>query len=143
MKKELLPNIVAADFVAKMVRRNPHVFAGVDVADVDEHPLTGFLAFDGGHLRKGLLLAVDEINRTGGIKALGGGRFEGLGGEPEGQPAGAGTEGERLHAAGKLTDLPGIGQSTGKVIAQALDGAVPERRGVLRRPVEVGDRGGT
>jgi XTP/dITP diphosphohydrolase len=27
---------VAADFVAKMVRRNPHVFAGVDVADVDE-----------------------------------------------------------------------------------------------------------
>jgi XTP/dITP diphosphohydrolase len=27
---------VAADFVAKMIRRNPHVFAGVDVADVDE-----------------------------------------------------------------------------------------------------------
>jgi XTP/dITP diphosphohydrolase len=27
---------VAADFVAKMVRRNPHVFAGVAVADVDE-----------------------------------------------------------------------------------------------------------
>jgi NTP pyrophosphatase (non-canonical NTP hydrolase) len=27
---------VAADFVAKMVRRNPHVFAGVEVADVDE-----------------------------------------------------------------------------------------------------------
>jgi putative hydrolase len=33
---------------------------------------------------------------------------------------------ERLHAAGKLTDLPGIGPSTGKVIAQALDGAVPD-----------------
>jgi XTP/dITP diphosphohydrolase len=27
---------VAADFVAKMIRRNPHVFAGVKVADVDE-----------------------------------------------------------------------------------------------------------
>jgi XTP/dITP diphosphohydrolase len=27
---------VAADFVAKMIRRNPHVFAGVEVADVDE-----------------------------------------------------------------------------------------------------------
>jgi XTP/dITP diphosphohydrolase len=27
---------VAADFVAKMVRRNPHVFAGAEVADVDE-----------------------------------------------------------------------------------------------------------
>ena len=33
---------------------------------------------------------------------------------------------ERLHAAGKLTDLPGIGPSTGKVIAQALDGVVPD-----------------
>ena len=33
---------------------------------------------------------------------------------------------ERLHAAGKLTDLPGIGPSTGGVIAQALDGQVPD-----------------
>lgn len=27
---------VAADFVAKMIRRNPHVFGGVEVADMDE-----------------------------------------------------------------------------------------------------------
>ena len=33
---------------------------------------------------------------------------------------------ERLHAAGKVTDLPGIGPSTGGVIAQALDGEVPD-----------------
>ena len=33
---------------------------------------------------------------------------------------------ERLHAAGKLTDLPGIGPSTGGVIAQALAGEVPD-----------------
>ena len=32
---------------------------------------------------------------------------------------------ERLHAAGKLTDLPGIGPSTGKVIAEALAGEAP------------------
>jgi putative hydrolase len=31
----------------------------------------------------------------------------------------------RLHAAGKLTDLAGIGATTGKVIAEALDGEVP------------------
>ena len=31
----------------------------------------------------------------------------------------------RLHAAGKLTDLAGIGQTTAKVIAEALDGGVP------------------
>ncbi len=33
---------------------------------------------------------------------------------------------ERLHAAGKLTDLPGIGATTGRVVAQALDGEVPD-----------------
>jgi len=32
----------------------------------------------------------------------------------------------RRHAEGTLTDLPGIGQSTGKVIAEALDGEVPD-----------------
>ncbi len=32
---------------------------------------------------------------------------------------------ERLHRAGKLTDLPGIGATTGTVIAEALDGEVP------------------
>jgi putative hydrolase len=32
---------------------------------------------------------------------------------------------ERLHAAGKLTDLPGIGPTTARVIAEALDGEVP------------------
>jgi putative hydrolase len=31
----------------------------------------------------------------------------------------------RLHAAGKLTDLAGIGPTTAKVIAEALDGGVP------------------
>jgi putative hydrolase len=31
----------------------------------------------------------------------------------------------RLHAAGKLTDLAGIGPTTGTVIAEALDGQVP------------------
>jgi putative hydrolase len=31
----------------------------------------------------------------------------------------------RLHAAGKLTDLPGIGPTTAKVITEALDGEVP------------------
>jgi putative hydrolase len=31
----------------------------------------------------------------------------------------------RLHAAGKLTDLAGIGPTTAKVVAEALDGGVP------------------
>jgi putative hydrolase len=31
----------------------------------------------------------------------------------------------RLHAAGKLTDLPGVGPTTAKVITESLDGEVP------------------
>ena len=31
----------------------------------------------------------------------------------------------RLHAAGKLTDLPGVGPTTARVITEALDGEVP------------------
>jgi putative hydrolase len=33
----------------------------------------------------------------------------------------------RLHVAGRLTDLPAIGEATGTVAAQALDGMVPPR----------------
>ena len=33
---------------------------------------------------------------------------------------------QQLHAEGRLKDLPGIGDSTGGVIAEALDGKVPE-----------------
>jgi putative hydrolase len=33
---------------------------------------------------------------------------------------------ERLHAAGKLTELAGIGATTARVIAQALDGGMPD-----------------
>jgi putative hydrolase len=33
----------------------------------------------------------------------------------------------RLHKAGRLTSLPGVGDSTARAIAQALDGEVPDR----------------
>ncbi|MEO9223573.1 MAG: PHP domain-containing protein, partial [Acidimicrobiales bacterium] len=46
----------------------------------------------------------------------------------------------KLHAAGKLTDLPGIGASTAKVIAQSMDGRTPERITELEPVTEV-DRG--
>jgi len=66
------------------------------------HPLTGFLAFDGGQLRKGMLMAVDEINKAGGIKALGGAKLELLDGDSEGKPEVAITQMERFNSAGCL-----------------------------------------
>ncbi|MEJ7583653.1 MAG: hypothetical protein WKF43_06065 [Acidimicrobiales bacterium] len=41
------------------------------------------------------------------------------------------------HAAGKLKELPGIGDSTAKVIAEALDGQVPARVVELEASTEI------
>lgn len=47
-----------------------------------------------------------------------------------------------LHAAGKLTDLAGIGASTGGVIAAALDGKVPNKLIDLERSTRLPVEGG-
>jgi len=44
---------------------------------------------------------------------------------------------DRLHGAGKLGELAGVGDSTGRVIAQALDGQVPDRLAELEATTEV------
>ncbi len=80
------------------------------------HPLTGFLAFDGGQLRNGLLLGADEINGSGGIKSLGGAKVEILDGDSEGKPEVAITEMERFNAAGCLAVL-GCYQSAVTLVA--------------------------
>src|SRR5471030_1341437 len=36
------------------------------------HPLTGFVGFNGSQLRLGSLMAVEDINKAGGIKSMGG-----------------------------------------------------------------------
>jgi putative hydrolase len=48
---------------------------------------------------------------------------------------------ERLHRAGELLDQPGIGKSTGKVIALALDGGIDEHLAELEREtaIDVGE----
>lgn len=40
------------------------------------HPVTGALAFSGQQCREGALMAIDDINKAGGIKALGGAKIE-------------------------------------------------------------------
>lgn len=47
-----------------------------------------------------------------------------------------------LHAAGKLKSLPGIGDSTAKVISQALDGKVPDRLAALETSTVIEAREG-
>ncbi|MSQ50140.1 MAG: ABC transporter substrate-binding protein [Betaproteobacteria bacterium] len=50
------------------------------------HPITGFLAYSGGQSRMGAMLAIDEINAAGGIKAMGGAKLEALLGDNQAKP---------------------------------------------------------
>ena len=49
---------------------------------------------------------------------------------------------ERLHAHGDLTDLPGIGPTTARVIAEALDGGVPSYLAELEATTTIPDGDG-
>jgi branched-chain amino acid transport system substrate-binding protein len=69
------------------------------------HPLSGFLAFDGGLVANGLTLAVEEINAGGGIKALGGARLTLLGGDTQGKVEVGMAEAERLVREGVVALL--------------------------------------
>jgi branched-chain amino acid transport system substrate-binding protein len=60
------------------------------------HPLSGFLAFDGGLVANGLTLAIEEINADGGIKSLGGARLVLVGGDTQGKVEVGMAEAERL-----------------------------------------------
>ena len=47
------------------------------------HPVTGFVAYAGGQGRFGATMAVDDINKAGGIKAMGGAKLEPLLGDSQ------------------------------------------------------------
>ncbi|MBU2285671.1 MAG: ABC transporter substrate-binding protein, partial [Gammaproteobacteria bacterium] len=42
------------------------------------HPVTGALAYSGQQCRLGAQMAIDEINKAGGIKSMGGAKIEAL-----------------------------------------------------------------
>ena len=50
------------------------------------NPMTGFLAYSGAQCRLGAVLAIDEINAAGGIKAMGGAKLEPLLGDNQAKP---------------------------------------------------------
>ena len=64
------------------------------------HPVTGALAYSGGLSRLGAQIAVDEINRAGGIKSLGGAKIEPVLGDARSQPQIGVAEVEKMNEAG-------------------------------------------
>ncbi len=50
------------------------------------HPVTGFIAFSGNQCRQGGLMAIEDINKAGGILALGGAKIEPVLADSQGKP---------------------------------------------------------
>ena len=64
------------------------------------HPVTGALAYSGQQCREGALMAIEDINKTGGIKAMGGAKLEALLGDAQSQPQAGAAEVEKMNEAG-------------------------------------------
>jgi branched-chain amino acid transport system substrate-binding protein len=64
------------------------------------HPVTGALAFSGAQCREGALLAIEDINKAGGIKSLGGAKIEALLGDAQSTPQAGTAEVEKMNEAG-------------------------------------------
>ncbi len=64
------------------------------------HPVTGPLAFSGQQCREGALMAIEAINKAGGIKALGGAKLEPVIGDAQSRPATGAAEVEKMNQDG-------------------------------------------
>jgi branched-chain amino acid transport system substrate-binding protein len=64
------------------------------------HPVTGALAYSGAQCREGALMAIEDINKAGGIKSLGGARIEALLGDAQSTPQAGTAEVEKMNEAG-------------------------------------------
>ena len=64
------------------------------------HPVTGALAYSGQQCREGALMAIEDINKAGGIKSMGGAKLEALLGDAQSQPQAGTAEVEKMNEAG-------------------------------------------
>ncbi len=64
------------------------------------HPVTGALAFSGQQCREGALMAIEDINKAGGIKSMGGAKIEALLGDAQSTPQAGTAEVEKMNEAG-------------------------------------------
>ena len=64
------------------------------------HPVTGALAYSGQQCRLGALLAIEDINKAGGIKSLGGAPLEAMLGDAQSRPEAGSAEVEKMNEAG-------------------------------------------
>jgi branched-chain amino acid transport system substrate-binding protein len=102
-RRSLLAASVALPLAAPHVRAQP---APVKIGIIQ--PVTGALAQDGEHGRLGAEIAINEINRTGGIKALGGAQIQMVFGDARSTPEGGVAEVERMQGEGVVAIVGGF-----------------------------------
>ncbi len=79
----------------------PHIARAADPVKIGLiHPATGFLAYPGGQLRYGCQMAINDINKAGGIKSLGGAMIEAMLGDSQTKPQIGAAEVEKMNEAG-------------------------------------------
>ena len=76
-------------------------------------PLSGVLGVQGVHARQGIEFAIEEVNKAGGIKSLGGAEIEYIIADEKSMAAPSVTEYERLATAKKVSVVIGPGNSSG------------------------------
>jgi branched-chain amino acid transport system substrate-binding protein len=64
------------------------------------HPVTGFLAYSGNLSRLGAQMAIEDINKAGGIKSLGGAKLQAMLGDAQSQPQAGVAEVEKMNEQG-------------------------------------------
>jgi branched-chain amino acid transport system substrate-binding protein len=64
------------------------------------HPVTGALAYSGQQCREGAVMAIEDINKAGGILSMGGAKIEALLGDAQSQPQAGAAEVEKMNEAG-------------------------------------------
>jgi branched-chain amino acid transport system substrate-binding protein len=82
------------------------------------HPVTGFLAYPGGQLRYGCQMAIDDLNKAGGVKSMGGAKLEALLGDSQAKPQIGAAEVEKMNEAG-VDAFTGCYQSAVGLVATA------------------------
>jgi len=82
------------------------------------HPVTGFLAYPGGQLRYGCQMAINDINKAGGVKSMGGAKLEALLGDSQAKPQIGAAEVEKMNEAG-VDAFSGCYQSAVGLVATA------------------------
>ncbi len=64
------------------------------------HPVTGFVAYNGQQGRLGATMAIEDVNKAGGIKSMGGAKLEGLLGDSQSKVEVGVSEVEKMNGAG-------------------------------------------